>query len=1020
MAMKKLLFTFILGFALFSVRAQITNSHFQHVTYSGAFGFEDWTAGWANYDPQNTVYPATTVTIPQSTIVSNTTWSPSTSPVVNSASFSDPYLDPTFFEPVTFRGAFGPVDWTAPWAEWDPQNEVYPATTVTIPAGHLTSNTTWTNTNVYKLDGYVYVDSLVTLTIQAGTIIRGDKTNKGTLIILRGGKLIADGTSTSPIVFTSNQSVGNRGYGDWGGIIICGRANTNVPGDNVLIEGGVEAYYGGLDDDDNSGILRFVRIEYPGVAFAPNNEINGLTMGAVGRGTTIDYVQVSFSGDDSFEWFGGNVDGKHLIAHRGWDDDFDVDFGYTGRNQFCVSLRDPNVADVSQSNGFESDNDGSGSTNSPRTAPIFSNVSAFGPKVTPGTTINSNYRNAMHLRRSCRTSIFNSVFAGWPYGLFIDGTNTQTDYTSGVLKIENTFLAGMGASFNDGTPVYDEGTVFNNPSNNNTIYTNNTDLILSDPFNLTNPNFLPTKQVYLLNGWVYIDSTVTLTILPGTIIRGATGTGNASGALIIERGAKLIANGNRNEPIIFTSNQAAGLRNYGDWGGVILCGRGDLNVPGDNVVIEGGVGSYYGGNNDNDTSGVLRYIRIEFPGIAFSPNNEINGLTFGGIGRGTVVDYIQVSYSGDDSFEWFGGAVNCKHLIAWEGWDDDFDTDFGFRGNVQFGVSKRDKLVADQSQSNAFESDNDASGSTNLPLTKPTFSNMSVFGPYYTTPYPVDTIHNKYRRAIHGRRSTSINIYNSLFEGWPIGLFIEGTNAQSNASLDSLRIYNCFMSGNRQNYSASFDSTYYESATSPDRNNTKFTNNASMMITDPYNEAAPNFLPMPASPVLFGSIWVKTISGKVEYELNGTNAGPDLQNVFVVCTDNATGRLISKDTTNSTGDYMVRVTDGLFKLSIQTSKPWGGVSIADAGKIRGWLIAGTPTPIQVLSSDVNEATGITIADVALVRGRIAGKPVQAWTAPDWVFTNPTVNVTTTNVTGVNILGLCSGDANGSYTPPPAE
>jgi hypothetical protein len=228
------------------------------------------------------------------------------------------------------------------------------------------------------------------------------------------------------------------------------------------------------------------------------------------------------------------------------------------------------------------------------------------------------------------------------------------------------------------------------------------------------------------------------------------------------------------------------------------------------------------------------------------------------------------------------------------------------------------------------------------------------------------------------------------------------------------------MSGNRQNYSASFDSTYYESATSPDRNNTKFTNNASMMITDPYNEAAPNFLPMPASPVLFGSIWVKTISGKVEYELNGTNAGPDLQNVFVVCTDNATGRLISKDTTNSTGDYMVRVTDGLFKLSIQTSKPWGGVSIADAGKIRGWLIAGTPTPIQVLSSDVNEATGITIADVALVRGRIAGKPVQAWTAPDWVFTNPTVNVTTTNVTGVNILGLCSGDANGSYTPPPAE
>ena len=109
---------------------------------------------------------------------------------------------------------------------------------------------------------------------------------------------------------------------------------------------------------------------------------------------------------------------------------------------------------------------------------------------------------------------------------------------------------------------------------------------------------------------------------------------------------------------------------------------------------------------------VMKYVRIEYPGIAYSPNNEINGLTFGGVGRGTTIDYIQVSYSGDDSYEWFGGTVNCKHLIAYRGWDDDFDTDFGYQGKLQFLVGLRDPEVADQSGSNGFESDNDGSGST--------------------------------------------------------------------------------------------------------------------------------------------------------------------------------------------------------------------------------------------------------------------------------------------------------------------
>ena len=158
-------------------------------------------------------------------------------------------------------------------------------------------------------------------------------------------------------------------------------------------------------------ILKYVRIEFPGIAFQPDKEINGLTMGGVGSGTTIDYVQVSFSGDDSYEWFGGAVNAKHLIAFRGWDDDFDTDYGYRGMVQYAVSLRDPAVADAgSGSNSFESDNDAAGSEETPYTQALFSNVSSFGPLVTPATTINPNYKRAMHLRRNTKLNIYNSAF----------------------------------------------------------------------------------------------------------------------------------------------------------------------------------------------------------------------------------------------------------------------------------------------------------------------------------------------------------------------------------------------------------------------------------------------------------------------------------------------------------------------------------------------------------------------------------------------------------------------------------
>ena len=269
--------------------------------------------------------------------------------------------------------------------------------------GSSNQNYTFLNTKKYLLKGFVYVEEGGTLTVQPGTIIKGDKITKGTLIVKRGGKIQATGTAANPIIFTSAEAVGSRNPGDWGGIIICGKAPINLPGGEGQIEGGPDALYGGTNSSDNSGSMQYVRIEYAGIPFQPNQEINGLTLGGVGSATTIDYIQISFCGDDSYEMFGGNVNLKHIIAYKSTDDDFDTDNGYTGKIQFGVVLRDANIADVSGSNGFESDNDAAGSTVTPITKAIFSNISIFGPKQDTSLSVNSNFKRGAHLRRNTQT-----------------------------------------------------------------------------------------------------------------------------------------------------------------------------------------------------------------------------------------------------------------------------------------------------------------------------------------------------------------------------------------------------------------------------------------------------------------------------------------------------------------------------------------------------------------------------------------------------------------------------------------
>jgi hypothetical protein len=318
-----------------------------------------------------------------------------------------------------------------------------PATELIEVSGSLTGTVNWTADKQYKLNGFVRVQDGAVLNIAAGTVIFGDFESKGTLIVQRGGRINAIGEPTNPIIMTSEKQPGLRQPGDWGGLVVCGRARNNVVGGEAELEGGYGAFHGGNDDNDNSGTIKYVQINFAGIPINPNEEVNSLTMGSVGKGTVIEYVQCAYGLDDAFEWFGGNVDGKFLVAYRGLDDDFDVDLGFSGNVQFALGIRGASLADQSGSNGFEVDNDGQGSGNQPFTSAIFSNITEIGPKATRETPISLQFQHCAQLRRNSRIQIHNSFFTGYPDGLYINGSGSAAAANAGELRVRNTIFSGV-------------------------------------------------------------------------------------------------------------------------------------------------------------------------------------------------------------------------------------------------------------------------------------------------------------------------------------------------------------------------------------------------------------------------------------------------------------------------------------------------------------------------------------------------------------------------------------------------
>jgi hypothetical protein len=395
---------------------------------------------------------------------------------------------------------------------------VYKNTILNVPEGNFT------------LKGYVYFEDGSEINIAAGATIKSDVSDKGALIIERGAKINAMGTAAKPIVFTSGKAVGQRNPGDWGGIIILGKAKTNRSTEPT-IEGGVGKNFGGTVDNDNSGTLKYVRIEFAGIASQPNSEINGLTLGGVGSGTTIEYVQVAYGNDDAFEIFGGTVNAKYLVAYATADDDFDFDFGYSGRIQFGVALRDPSVVDPGDAgNGIECDNDGTGTNATPATRPVLSNFTFVGPNVDNTASKNHNYAN--RFRRATNFVLNNSVLIGWMKGglsLESDATYNSLVGTTTTSEFKNNLLHANASTYRIGSVTVAGATdaaVKAKAEGSATItLAAAADAKLTDPFNLTNPNMLPASGSPALTGAAFAGD-LTNTFFTSTTYRGAFSTTN--------------------------------------------------------------------------------------------------------------------------------------------------------------------------------------------------------------------------------------------------------------------------------------------------------------------------------------------------------------------------------------------------------------------------------------------------------------------------------------------------------------
>jgi hypothetical protein len=549
-----------------------------------------------------------------------------------------------------------------------------------VLSGDITSNMTLTADTVWEISGLVAVKNGAVLTIQPGTKIIGQSgtgANTSYLVIDKGAKIMANGTATQPIIFTSKtaHNGGVEAPGQWGGLTLIGNAaDVGVaPGDEQVAPYEVNTNFvpGNTNAADASGVLRYVQILNSGITMEQDKEINGLSLVGVGSGTVVDNVTVKRSDDDGIEIWGGTVNVTNATIEYCTDDYFDIDDGYSGTvTNLTINQHTDGNAGIEMSGSTAATFIGLKLTQnfSKKEGAIFFKKDGIG-----GHFINcqiiDNVNDGQTIVSDGAVDEFNISFENVTITSRDSATNFVNIGDKGTAAvIEGRFDAGVGneeISDNTEPPV--------------------SSILAGD---IIDDMTLTADRVWEISGLVAVKNGAVLTIEPGTTIVGAPGTGANTSYMVIDKGAKIMADGTAVKPIIFTSKTAhnGGVEAPGQWGGLTLIGNAaDVGVaPGDEQVAPYEVNTNFvpGNTNAADASGVLRYVQILNSGITMEQDKEINGLSCVGVGSGTIIDHVKVIRSDDDGIELWGGTVNVSNAYIEYCTDDYFDIDDGYSGTV--------------------------------------------------------------------------------------------------------------------------------------------------------------------------------------------------------------------------------------------------------------------------------------------------------------------------------------------------
>jgi len=609
------------------------------------------------------------------------------------------------------------------------------------------------NNEEYLLTSPLIMQAGTTLSISAGTTIKSSAGTDGYIAILQDAEIQAAGTPANPIVMTSNNAAPSAG--DWGGLVLLGNAPINS-GDTATSEVG-NYTYGGSDAVDSSGNIQYVRLEYTGAAINSESEFNGFSFYGIGSQTNVDYIEVFEGADDGVEFFGGTVEATHVILRNAQDDSLDWTEGWTGSITDIYIETSSDSDKVIEADGNEDNNEAT-----PLSSPTITNFTAVGQGSAQGA-------EAIRLRRGTEATFVNVLLEGFEEGFDIDDPTTidhiLNDATSvsdiTFIDITTRLVSDMSSAATEATEA-DLFTGISNGTGTDVSTWSSGWSTLSEPATSTaeltelgdgsSDIVLNAGTTYTLSAALVMQAGTTLTIPAGTEIRANAGGTDVYIAIL--QGAQIDAQGTAENPIVMTSN--ANNPAAGDWGGLVILGNATIN-SGATATSE--VGNLtYGGTDDADNSGTIRYALLEYTGAAINSESEFNGISFYAVGSGTTLEFIQVNEGADDGVEFFGGTVSGTNIVITNAQDDSVDWTEGWRGTL---TDVYVKTSADSDK--VIEADGNEDNNSATPLSSPTLNNFTAIG--------IGSAQGA--EAIRLRRGTEVVFNNVYLQGFAEGFDID-------------------------------------------------------------------------------------------------------------------------------------------------------------------------------------------------------------------------------------------------------